>query len=48
MNLSTKTKSVIREWVESIVIAFILAIFIRTFFIQAFKIPSGSMRPTLI
>src|SRR3989338_10308562 len=41
-------KSNAREWVESIVIAFILAMFIRTFFIQAFKIPSGSMRPTLI
>lgn len=41
-------KSEIREWTESIVIALILAIFIRSFFIQAFKIPSGSMRPTLI
>jgi signal peptidase I len=41
-------KSVVREWVESIVIAFILAMFIRTFFIQAFKIPTGSMRPTLL
>jgi signal peptidase I len=41
-------KSVVREWVESIVIAFILAMFIRTFFIQAFKIPSGSMRMTLV
>jgi signal peptidase I len=41
-------KTVVREWVESIVIAFILAMFIRTFFIQAFKIPSGSMRMTLI
>ena len=40
--------AVAREWVESLVIAFILAMFIRTFFIQAFKIPSGSMRMTLI
>jgi len=39
---------VIKEWVESIIIAFVLAMFIRTFFIQAFKIPSGSMRETLI
>ncbi len=39
---------VLREWVESFVIAFILAMFIRTFFIQAFKIPSGSMRMTLV
>ncbi len=36
-----------REWVESLAIAFILAMFIRTFFIQAFRIPSGSMEPTL-
>ncbi len=40
--------SVIREWVESIVVAFVLAMFIRAFFFQAFKIPSGSMRMTLI
>ena len=46
--LTTQQKRIIREWVESIVIAFILAMFIRTFFIQAFKIPSGSMRMTLI
>jgi len=45
---SVKKKSVAREWVESIVIAFILAMFIRTFFVQAFKIPTGSMRPTLL
>ena len=43
-----KHKAVIREWAESIFIAFILAMFIRTFFIQAFKIPSGSMRMTLM
>ncbi|MCK5013029.1 MAG: signal peptidase I [Candidatus Omnitrophica bacterium] len=40
--------SALREWTESIVIAFVLAMFIRAFFIQAFKIPSGSMKPTLI
>lgn len=39
---------VVREWIDSLVIAFVLAMFIRTFFIQAFKIPSGSMRMTLI
>lgn len=44
--IQQKTKSQIREWVESIVIAAILALFIRTFIIQAFKIPTGSMIPT--
>ena len=43
-----KKKSVIWEWVESILIAFLLAMVIRTFVIQAFKIPTGSMRMTLI
>lgn len=46
--MKNKKKSVIREWVESIVIAFILAMIIRTFVVQAFKIPTGSMRPTLV
>jgi len=41
-------KSALREWGESIAIAFLLAMFIRMFFIQAFKIPSGSMIPTLL
>lgn len=38
----------LRDWVESIIVALILAIVIRTFVIQAFKIPTGSMRMTLI
>jgi signal peptidase I len=40
-------KSVFREYLEAIVIAVLLALFIRTFVVQAFKIPSGSMLPTL-
>ncbi len=43
-----KLNPVTREWIESIVVAFVLAMFIRTFFFQAFRIPSGSMRMTLI
>ena len=41
-------KSVAREYLESIVVAVILALFIRTFAIQAFKIPTGSMQPNLL
>jgi signal peptidase I len=40
-------KSVGREYLESVVVAIILALFIRTFAVQAFKIPSGSMEDTL-
>ena len=43
-----RRKAVIKEWVESIVVAFVLAMIIRAFVVQAFKIPTGSMRPTLI
>jgi len=37
-----------KNWGEPIVIALILALFIRTFFVQAFKIPTGSMKPTFM
>ena len=40
-------KSNLRENIEAIILAIILALFIRTFIIQAFKIPSGSMKNTL-
>ncbi len=44
----TGGRKVLREWVESILIAFVLAMFIRTFVVQAFRIPTGSMRTTLM
>lgn len=43
-----KKKSALREWVESLIFAGFIAFFIvRPFVVQAFKIPTGSMRPTL-
>ncbi|MFO7595604.1 MAG: signal peptidase I [Desulfocurvibacter africanus] len=39
---------VFKEYVEALIIALILAFFIRTFVVQAFKIPSGSMLDTLL
>lgn len=41
-------KRLIREYIEAILIALLLALFIRAYIIQAFKIPSGSMIPTLL
>jgi signal peptidase I len=46
--MTTFKKSVAREYFESIVIAVVLALFIRTFGVQAFKIPTGSMEPNLL
>jgi signal peptidase I len=42
-----KAKHIVREYAESILIAILLALVIRTFIVQAFKIPSGSMEDTL-
>ena len=41
-------KSTTREYFESIVIAVILALFVRTWVVQAFKIPTGSMEQNLL
>lgn len=41
-------KRLIREYAEAIITALLLALFIRAYIIQAFKIPSGSMIPTLL
>ena len=41
-------KSILREYAEAIIIAMLLAFAIRVFVVQAFKIPSGSMIPTLL
>ncbi len=40
-------KKIIKEYLEPIAIAILIALFIRTFVVQAFKIPSSSMEPTL-
>jgi signal peptidase I len=45
---TTFRKSTIREYAESIVIAVILALFVRTWVVQAFKIPTGSMENNLL
>jgi len=41
-------KSVFREYFESLIVAVILALFVRTWVFQAFKIPTGSMEPNLL
>jgi len=47
-DLREKRTSSIRENIEAVLVAVLLALFIRTFAVQAFKIPSGSMKQTLL
>jgi len=47
-HLAVARKSTMREYAESIGVAILLALFLRTFVVEAFKIPSGSMIPTLM
>src|SRR5262249_59548227 len=46
--VKVRKKSVVREYTEAILVAVLLALLIRTYVVQAFKIPSGSMIPTLL
>ncbi len=46
-NEKTSKKSIVLEYAKSLLIALVLALFVRTFFVQAYKIPSGSMLETL-
>lgn len=48
MSTASFQKSTAREYLESIIVAVILALFVRTFVFQAFKIPTGSMKPNLL
>lgn len=46
--LEGKEKSVFREYAESIGLAILCALLLRAFVVEAFKIPTGSMIPTLM
>ena len=46
--VKVRRKSLFREYSEAIIIAVLLALFIRQFAVQAFTIPSGSMMDTLL
>ncbi len=41
-------KSIARDWAESLIVAFIIAMIIRAFILEAYRIPSTSMEDTLV
>ncbi len=45
---ATRPKSTAREYVEAFAVALLAALLIRTFVVQAFRIPTGSMEDTLL
>ena len=45
--MNPRWQTMLKEYAEALIIALVLALFIRTFVVQAFKIPSGSMLQTL-
>ncbi|NCD25393.1 MAG: signal peptidase I [Deltaproteobacteria bacterium] len=45
--MNPRWQTVLKEYAEALIVAFVLAFFIRSFVVQAFKIPSGSMLQTL-
>lgn len=48
IKIKGKLKSKVYEYAEAIIIAILIAVVVRTFVVQAFKIPSRSMVPTLL
>ncbi len=48
MSKEIKKPGTVRETVDSIIVAFVIAMIIRTFLVQAYKIPTGSMLDTLL
>ncbi|MGC9323390.1 MAG: signal peptidase I [Desulfomonilia bacterium] len=43
-----RKKSVARDWIEALIVAFVIAMIIRAFVLQAYRIPSSSMEDTLL
>jgi signal peptidase I len=48
VNRTGSVERVLVEWMKTFVIAVMLFFFVRAFFVEAFKIPSGSMERTLL
>ena len=48
MSKEIKKQGTVRETIDSIIVAFVIAMIIKTFLIQAYKIPTGSMLDTLL